>query len=470
MTMVRSLKSLNSQSPAGALEWKHHMRRHVTLKMSKASKMHHLQLGRRLTKSSSSRAATGTRRCSERIVDSAGFEMASCILILTNVVFVGVELAMWDGTAPAIGEFECLNFAFQSFFLVAFSVEVLFRILAKRWGYFCGQEWKCNVFDVLLLIYSVVDWVTPSTVMTPVYIMRTLRLPRVVRGLRSVHVFRDLRLMTVSLTQSVVPLFSALILLSVVIYLFGVCFTHAAKNYVGQFGLASAGIIDNYGSLSKTMYTLLLAISGGADWEQLAAPLGQIGFGYQALFVFYVMFVVMGVLNVLTSTFVERVRELSKLDRALATQAEIRSQEAFLAEMRTIFEEVDDEHHGRVTWEKFKKYLENEKAQAFFATQQLDTAEAARLFNLLESDELGAVKMEEFALGCMRLRGPAKSSDMQALMKEMKVQRKSAKDLRRIDAKLDMLCGFLQISDVHCCGSAVASPRRGSRRHATLAT
>jgi len=258
-----------------------------------------------------------------------------------------------------------------------------------------------------------------------------------------VRVFRDVRLMVCSLSQSMVPLFSAFALLFVVIYIFSICFMHGAASYAEGCG-AMAGVVSelrtNYGSLSVTMYTLLLAVSNGRDWNELAAPLGEIHWAFQTLFMFYVLFVVIGVLNVLTSVFVERVHELSKLDRDLATQGELASQEAFLTQMRTIFEEVDDEKNGRITWQKFRDYLRSDRAQAFLATQQLDTSDAARLFRLMEVDDAGAVSVEEFALGCMRLRGPAKSSDVAYLLREAKVQRKNAKVLRNLGTRLDRLC------------------------------
>merc|ERR1740121_3252083 len=271
--------------------------------------------------------------------------------------------------------------------------------------------------------------------------------------------------MICSLSQSLASLFSALLLLLSVIYLFSILFMYASASYVQGGGEAEVveQLKANYGNLGVTMFTLLLAISNGTDWKQLSEPLGKIHWGFELLFTFYVFFVVIGVLNVLTSSFVERARELSKLDRDLATQGELASQEAFLAEMRTIFEEVDDEKDGRITWQKFRDYLKSDQAQAFFATQQLDTSDAARLFSLLDVDAAGAVRIEEFALGCMRLRGPAKSSDMAALLKETKVQRRSARDLRKISAQLDSLCSALQFLGAEPSGgSAAAGPRRGT--------
>jgi len=293
-----------------------------------------------------------------------------------------------------------------------------------------------------------------------------------VRAIRSVRMFRDLRLMVCSLSQSMASLFSALLLLLSVIYLFSLLFMHAAAFYVREGGEEDVveALRAHYGNLWVTMFSLFLAISNGADWKQLAEPLGKIHWGFELMFSFYVLFVFIGVLNVLTSSFVERAREFSRLDRDLATQGELASQEAFLAEVRTIFEEVDDEEAGRITWQKFRDYLKSDQAQAFFATQQLDTSDAARLFSLLEQDEEGAVNIEEFTLGCMRLRGPAKSSDMAALLKETRVQRKSAKELRRIGKRLDGLCRRLYIPDdgyVPTSAGSMSTPHHArSTRHA----
>ncbi|CAK0861167.1 unnamed protein product [Prorocentrum cordatum] len=135
--------------------------------------------------------------------------------------------------------------------------------------------------------------------------------------------------------------------------------------------------------------------------------------------------------------------------------------------MRTIFEEVDDEKYGRITWQKFRDYLRSDRAQAFLATQQLDTSDAARLFSLMEVDDAGAVSVEEFALGCMRLRGPAKSSDVALLLREAKVGRKNAKMLFRLGVRLDRLCRIL---DVPSLDDGAGAPPSGSLLSARSAT
>jgi hypothetical protein len=470
--------SLNSPSPANTREWRHHVKGRITQKISRGSKRVRIgrsmgRIGRRLESlvarlQSEDSSYVKSRRGSEGVVDSVSFEMLCGTVILANAIAIGwrqdalTRAAMGDTDARACD--TCAD-AVNYFLVLMFVFEIAFRMFAKRWRYIFGKEWKWNVADCIMATYCIIEFAVSRTYYPYFQIVRTLRLVRVVRAIRGVRVFRDVRLMVCSLSQSLVPLFSAFALLFVVIYLFSICFMYGAASYV-EDGSTRAEVVDdlkaNYGNLSVTMYTLLLAISNGRDWNELAAPLGEIHVGFQALFMFYVLFVVIGVLNVLTSIFVERARELSKLDRDLATQGELTSQEAFLTQMRTIFEEVDDEKYGRITWQKFRDYLRSDTAQAFLATQQLDTSDAARLFSLMEVDDAGAVSVEEFALGCMRLRGPAKSSDVALLLRETKVQRKNAKMLQRVGARLDRLCRVLSIPNLDEGRSVAALPVRSA--------
>ncbi|CAJ1340138.1 unnamed protein product, partial [Effrenium voratum] len=233
-----------------------------------------------------------------------------------------------------------------------------------------------------------------------------------------------------------------------------------------------------FGSVGRSMYSLLLAVTGGADWYEIVEPLSHISDLYTVLFAFYVLFVVIGVLNVLTSAFVQRACELSRLDRDLAIQSELVSDESFVAEMKSIFEEVDVEGTGCIDWEQFRSFIHNEHVQAYFSTQQLDASDARELFNLLDQDGDGEVCIEEFILGCKKLRGQAKSSDVATLLREnKKANNKSMKALRKVEDRLVAICNGFQglgivIPDDRWMGSPTSCrsyarsvlSRKGSRR------
>merc|ERR1712032_1508758 len=84
----------------------------------------------------------------------------------------------------------------------------------------------------------------------------------------------------------------------------------------------------------------------------------------------------------------------------------------------TFFEEADKDHSGMLSWEEFKTYLQNSKVKAYFQALELDVSQAHKLFTLLDADNSDQVGLHEFLEGCMRLKGQAKSIDVNMLLYE----------------------------------------------------
>lgn len=396
------------------------------------------------------------RSALEKLVDSHMFHMACGVIIVANAIFIGVQTDVTVHNAasfPPVADPTWMHVC-SLVFTAEFGAEVLIRIVAKGWRFLFGDDWKWNVFDLLLVIFSVTEELLQGYSLTYTRLLRGFRMVRVLRVIRVMRFFRELRLMVCSIVQSLVSLSWALVLLLLVMYLFTICFMHGISMYLHDGGRADVqkDLVLWYGSIGDTMFALLLAVTGGEDWIKLVEPLSQISVFYQVLFSFYVLFVIIGVLNVLTSAFVQRACELSRLDRDLVIQSEMISDEAFLNDMKGIFEEVDEDGTGRITWEKFRQYLQNDDVQAYFATQQLDTTDARELFNLLDVNKNEEVGIEEFIMGCKRLRGQAKSSDMASLLRENKrAGAKSQRQLRKVEAQVRALRQGLQvIAGVDC--------------------
>lgn len=415
----------------------------------------------------------------ERLVDGHPFQVLCSLVILANAVFIGVatDSAIKNAMESPPQEdpmwFGLVNQLFVGFFIL----EIIIRLFAKRWKFFFGEEWKWNLFDCVLAVYSVIEELLQGFVMTYARLLRGIRLVRVLRVIRVMRFFRELRLMVCSIIQSLVSLAWAGALLLVIMYIFTICFMHGLTVYLhdmaeGELKTSKVTSVlqELYGSIGNAMFSLLMAISGGVDWIVLVEPLAEVSWVYQVLFAFYVLFVLIGVLNVLTSVFVERANELSRLDRDLVIQSEMVSNEAFLNEMQAIFQEVDAHCTGKITWQDFHEYLQNEHVQAYFATQQLDTSDARELFNLLDVDQNEEVTVEEFVMGCMHLRGQAKSSDVATLLREnRKASQKNMRVMRKLETLLrNILKDVKDFSGGECSGlpsptsylSGICSPSR----------
>lgn len=333
-------------------------------------------------------------------------------------------------------------------FSTLYALEVGLRLLGLRCRFFCGRCWQWNWFDFALLCCSVLETYRALNDHADfgdgmnLRILRGFRMVRVLRIIRVVRLFPELRLMVCSILLSLSSLAWALVLLIMLMCWFSILLLHGVTHYL-RYGNDTQVVNELqywYGSDMDTMFTLLLAISGGVDWNELVVPLNAISPFYKVVFSFYVVFVWIGVLNVLTSVFVERAREASSLDRDLVIQAEMRQNAAFIREMREIFENADADGTGSISWSKFKEYMQHEQVQAYFATQELDTSEAHELFRLLAAGDSNTVDIEEFVMGCMRLKGQAKSADVAILLRATKLShRKLRAFMRRAEVHLRLI-------------------------------
>merc|ERR1712014_153386 len=159
-----------------------------------------------------------------------------------------------------------------------------------------------------------------------------------------------------------------------------------------------------------------MVISGGVDWGDAMKPLANVHPIYGPIFIFYVFVMHFGVLNVVVGTFVATATEIASKDREALVKYEIRQMEGYTNRIKTFFHEADVDNSGTLSWEEFSAHLENRKVKAYFQALDLDVSQAHLLFELLDADGSDQVTIDEFLDGCMRLKGQAKSIDLNMLL------------------------------------------------------
>jgi len=102
--------------------------------------------------------------------------------------------------------------------------------------------------------------------------------------------------------------------------------------------------------------------------------------------------------------------------------------------IKDFFAEADNDNSGKLSLGEFEDHLQNPKVAAFFTSLELDVSRAHRLFHLLDTDGSNEVGFDEFLDGCLRLKGPAKSLDVNMLVYETeKLQRQMAKIIEEVE-------------------------------------
>merc|ERR1719296_241429 len=107
--------------------------------------------------------------------------------------------------------------------------------------------------------------------------------------------------------------------------------------------------------------------------------------------------------NVVVGAVVSAVADI-RHNKEVLVDAERESQERHARALASFFREADREGRGALTWEEFKRYIENDEVSAFFHALDMDSIQARALFRMLDADRNGVVNLEELVGGCMHLK------------------------------------------------------------------
>lgn len=115
----------------------------------------------------------------------------------------------------------------------------------------------------------------------------------VVRIMRFVGAFRELRLLISGLLGSTRALLWSVVLLALVLYIFGIFFGQGVLQYITSKedvpDKVKDELLENFGSMASTMITMFAVISGGTDWLEVMLKMEQISTFYTWAFIVYIM-------------------------------------------------------------------------------------------------------------------------------------------------------------------------------------
>lgn len=222
--------------------------------------------------------------------------------------------------------------------------------------------------------------------------------------------------------------------------------------------LEAVGIegIESFMTVPRCMLTLLSAAFGGEDWAQFLTVLEQVGIEAATCFLLYLACMLMAVLNVITGVFVENTMSTVREDRELAINAELEREKADVHDLRHLFFSVLKEIHPHLDCSMdriilsepdFDHIVVHDRVRAQFGVMGLDVNHAQALFRLIDLDGSGEIDLEEFVLGCMRMKGQAKSVEVAHLKYESNRMLRKLNRIGRMSkhhmSELHKLCVFI---------------------------
>lgn len=388
------------------------------------------------------------RRCLRRLVASNRFELVFGLAIISNAIFIGIEVEVTttssEDKAPEV--FRIISHLYALIFLL----ELCIRLGALGGSFFCKENWAWNILDLFIVVCSLwegaVDLVFETqgpdmgrnSNITNVRIIRIVRITRLIRITRISRLMRfvkALRTLVYSIICTLKSLVWAMLLIGLLIYVFGIFFAQVSAQYLSDLQLppqqASSGslclgsvaeYVDKYwGTLGRSMTTLFKVISGGINWQDCVDPLGDVHWIVAAVFYMFIAFAHFAVMNVVTGVFCQSAIESAQRDQDMVMQAIMANKQHHVKKLQDLFKNIDSADSGSITIEDLECNMQDAKVQAYFNSLELDIDDAWTFFKLLDTSKGHSIKIEDFLLGCMRLRGSAKALDIAKLMHEQEV-------------------------------------------------
>jgi len=272
--------------------------------------------------------------------------------------------------------------------------------------------------------------------LSAVRLLRILRLARIIRIIRLLRFFQDLRIMVAGILGSLHSLMWALILLLLVMFVVATSVMQIISDELARDDHSFSNVnvkhmVQYYGSMFTSLFTLYKSITGGISWCEVADPLLELSPLMGAAFSIYIAFGLLCVLNIVTGVFVDNTKKMYNRDDGAVALDEIDRTKNKARDLKALFLRADSDGDEDVTLEEFKKLLDVPEVRAVMRAQyglDVDQKSAEGLFAMFDRDGDNSLSVDEFIFAIQRFHGQASSLELaQVSMQQMRLGREIAK-------------------------------------------
>ncbi|CAK0876052.1 unnamed protein product [Prorocentrum cordatum] len=379
---------------------------------------------------------TGAKRLKEKMkwVRNNNFDYTMAMIIVLNAVYMGAQT--WVVTNSTRYDRNSAEkdrrgwLVGDMIFAAIFTIELTVRVFAYQVNFYRGSQKWWNFFDCVTIVATVVATLLDMFGTAPgfyINFFKVLRLARLVRSLKvsKSRFFHNLKVLSYTVAGSANAFMSAITLLFVVMYVFGIMFMQGLQSYILSDNADPQVMLkleDYFGSPPDTIFTLLNSITGGINWHEVAFTLHGVEPSYKWFFVAYITFTVLCVLNILNGVFVTVAIESAQTNKELAIENTQLKTRALIEQMVEWFIQADKDMSNKVSFSELHGLMRDDKVRVFLRANGIDIASAAQRhgggFLLLDRDGTGQLEPEEFVDNLIMLQGNAKAigfSDLASL-------------------------------------------------------
>jgi hypothetical protein len=225
-----------------------------------------------------------------------------------------------------------------------------------------------------------------------------------------------------------VSTFWSLVLLSSTYLVASLAVCSAIENSLSEEPTTNPDLLEHlkltFGSVYAGMESFLMASTGGEDLGLYYTHLKDIGYGSSAIFLLFIMFLQIAMMNIILGTFVQHATESMQQDEIENAHNLTEESKRIETQLRSLCRAADLDSSGTLSLAEWRRCVnEPPMGELLFALgfprHNIDT------FLAMLASKTGTVSIDKFVNGCVRLRGPASSFDMNQVLAELMATRAS---------------------------------------------
>ena len=401
-----------------------------------------------------------------KLVQNPKFEAAILAIILLNIAAIAVDVQMSGldlgykmsytniSSSPEItmqwarSALDALDFMFG----IIFTLEIVLKVVGWKLEYFrYAYSWLDIAIVGAWLVETVFDASFSSFSPFILRIVRLLKVLRLLRLARHVEYLDSLFLLVESIKASrSVVLWSTVLLVAIQMGV-AIVLNQSLRGYMEDETNALTArheIFKYFGTFFRSNVTMFELTFG--NFTTVLRLLQDIWGWYAVIIITFKVLVGFVALRIISGIFMtETLRVCNNNDHIMVLQRR-RKQKGDLEKMTKLFKHADHSGDGHVTEEEFLTLFEEDATvKLWLAAQDLDVVDLHELFLELAGRD-DTITAEEMIAGVKRLKGFAKASDVQGLIKDLdsliadhketqEFQRALLGAVRVIDAKVGRL-------------------------------
>jgi len=318
-------------------------------------------------------------------------------------------------------------------------------LLALRSEFFFGFEWTWNVFDLVIVFFSLFQEVLnifdiKSVDTSFLRILRFARISKILRMFEAMRNCKEVKIMVDSLMGSFFIFLCCVMMLGLYLSVFAIFFVQGMTSKLEDEKPANpiaahtkSSIAAHFSTVLESMVTLFMALTGGEDWNKFFQTVQEVGVAYSILFLFFYLFALMSFFNVITGVFCEKAMSLARPsphELMVRRQVkEVRDARDLITLLRRILK-IPRDVAPCLSPDTFDEFLTHPDVITYFEVRGLNPSTAHRFFQVLSDvTQSNEIDFRTFVSACVKLDGPASSIDLHVLSVEAKAVQMSLHNL-----------------------------------------